>query len=114
MARNVVDLPAPEGPTSASSSPSLQENSTASGIGPACLSVTWSPASTMPATDAAREHVGDGERNEREKQQQRRHDAGTVLIEGLHPVVDGDRDRFRFAGNAAAHHQHNAEFAQRV
>src|SRR2546423_9560195 len=110
MARNVVDLPAPDGPTNASNSPSLQENSTASGIGPACLSATWRPRpSTMPATDAAGEHVGRAERDEREEQQQRRHDAGSVLIEGLYPIVDRNRDCLGFAGNAAAHHEDNAE-----
>ena len=68
----------------------------------------------MPAADAAGEHVGDAKRDQRQEQQQRRHDACTVMIEGLYPVVDGYRDRPGFARDAAAHHKHNPEFSERV
>jgi hypothetical protein len=40
MARRIVDLPLPEGPTSASTSPGAQENRASSGIGPSWVSST--------------------------------------------------------------------------
>ena len=50
----------------------------------------------------------------RKQEQQRRHESRARHVEALNAVVDRDRDRLRFAGNAAADHQHDAEFAQRV
>src|SRR5574341_915310 len=111
----MVDFPLPDGPINAKSSPSRQEKSTASRIGPACRSWTWRPLfSGMTASDPAREDVGDAERRKRQYEQQRRHDTGRTVVEGLHAVVDRDGDRLGFARDAAPDHQHHAELPERM
>ena len=47
-------------------------------------------------------------------QERRRHHAGAPIVEGLHAVVDRDAQRARLARQVAAHHQHDAELAERV
>ena len=41
-------------------------------------------------------------------------DAGAPIVERLHAIVDGDAQRARLARQVAAHHQHDAELAERV
>jgi len=57
--------------------------------------------SDIAASDATGEHERDAECGEREHQQQCR-------------IVDRYRDGLRLAGNAAADHQDNTEFAERM
>ena len=46
------------------------------------------------------------QRAERDGEQQRRHMRGTVQIESLHAVINGNRNGAGLARNIAAHHHH--------
>ena len=92
--------------------------STSSGIGRSCASATRRRVSRHGACCRAmarrrQERDADGD----DRQQRAAPPTSSprpAMSKRLHAVVDRDRDRLRLAGNAAADHQHDAEFAQRV
>ena len=89
-------------------------NDTSSGTGVDCAIATDNTRLSTATPHAPAQHRGDGERDDGNRQQRGGHHTGRVIIEGLHPVVDRDAHRARFARNVPADHQDHTEFAQRV
>src|SRR5690554_8099271 len=117
MARSRVVLPLPEGPTSASSSPAAQWNSAASGMGPAWWRLTARLAdetrgSATTPPPPARQAVDHADGEEGSQQQHCRHGGRAALVEGLHPIVDGDGQGAGLAVDGATHHQDHPELPQ--
>src|SRR3954468_23413782 len=90
IVRRIVVLPAPEGPISAVISPGRHVNARSSGIVPPCLILTVSPpivASGMPAAYMPGQAIDDGDRDNREDEEKRRHRACGRRVERLRTVV---------------------------
>src|SRR5688500_16592103 len=114
MARRMLDLPLPEGPTSANTSPGAQASFASRAIGAGCLSSTCSPLSAMIPRPARGGEAGRADGKQRNDQQRCGHDAGGRRMDGLEAVVDGDGDGPGLTRYAASHHEHDAELAQCV
>src|SRR5687767_11125809 len=116
MARKVVVLPLPDGPTSARISPGSTSSAKSSGMGlcwrmRALRPVRAGAASAMAPADPLRQPVAQRDCRKRYEEEHRRHARRGDVVEGLHPVVNGDGDGACFARNAAADHEDDAELA---
>src|SRR5581483_177988 len=115
MARSVVLLPLPETPTSASNSPSAQDKSTLRGIGVLwCSSIRRSPLLVIMPANPARENVRDAQHKQGQRKQQRRHHVGSVIVEGLNPIVNRNGNRARLVRDTATNHEDDAKLAERM
>src|SRR5688572_15666592 len=105
MARKVVVLPLPDGPTSARISPGCACTATSSAMGLCCRIVALRPvragaASATAPPDPLRQPVAQRDRREGYQEEHGGHARGGEVVEGLNPVIDGQGDRARLAGNA--------------
>src|SRR5690606_35006237 len=115
--RRSVVLPEPLGPNSA--------------VMPSRAIVSWTASAKLPRSSltssassangvsgaerhAAVDHVHGEQHEEREDEEAGRQRVRLAVLQRLDMLEDCDRDDPRFAGNAAADHQHDAELAERV
>src|SRR5216684_6160485 len=63
---------------------------------------------------AAIHRIDNGQYGEGNRQQRQRHAVSCAVFQGLHVIVNVDRDGARYARQISAHHQHHTKFSQGV